>query len=280
MTRPTPRRRWATCVVVPLLALPGLAACSADDDEDVSAGEGTPPVPGAGADDSPAAAQRFAALPASSIEAAVLQDMSEVTTVRARVRATHLGLPVDAQVAVDESGACLGTLTAGSGTAEVLRPSPVTSLGIGDSADVYGTFDAPFLEEVGFTAAQADAAVAATAGRWVLLDPVSGLTDIGLVCQALDDTRDGRLLGGEDAATEVTGLDQVDDRPVLGLERTGEDGTVSLVVAATGEHRFVQVVTPRDGSSATVDELAYDEEVVVPDPAARGVVPAAEVGLD
>jgi hypothetical protein len=67
---------------------------------------------------------------------------------------------------------------------------------------------------------------------------------------------------------------------VLGLERTGEDGTASLVVAATGEHRFVRVVTPRDGSSATVDELAYDEEVVVPDPTARGVVPAAEVGLD
>ncbi|WP_307203927.1 hypothetical protein [Nocardioides zeae] len=279
MTRPTSRRRWAA-LVVPLLLLPGLAACSSDDaDEDASSGSGTPPEPGAGADDSPAAAERFAALPASSIEAAVLQDMSEVTTVRARVRATHLGLPVDAQVAVGEEGACLGTLTAGSGTAEVLRPTRMVS-GIGDSEDVYGAFDAPFLEEVGFTAEQADAVVAAAAGRWVLLDPLSGLTDIALVCQALDDTRDGRLLGGEDATTEVTGLEQVDDQPVLGLERTGEEGPVSLVVAATGEHRFVRVVTPRDGSPATVDELAYDEEVVVPDPAARGVVPAAEVGLD
>lgn len=280
-TRPTPRRRWASLVVVPLLLLPGLAACSADDaEEGGSSGSGTPPEPGAGADDSAAAAERFAALPASSIEAAVLQDMSEVTTVRARVRATHLGLPVDAQVAVDEEGACLGTLTAGSGTAEVLRPTPVSTLGIGDSADVYGAFDAPFLEEVGFTAEQADAVVAAAAGRWVLLDPLSGLTDIALVCQALDDTRDGLLLGGEDATTEVTGLEQVDDQPVLGLERTGDEGTVSLVVAATGEHRFVRVVTPRDGALATVDELTYDEEVVVPDPATRGVVPAAEVGLD
>ncbi|NEN77840.1 hypothetical protein [Nocardioides zeae] len=274
------RRRLAALAAVPLLALPALAACSGADDGDAPApsGSGTPPEPGAGADDGPAAAERFAGLPTSSIEAAVLQDMSEVSTVRARVRATHLGLSVDAQVAVGEAGACLATLTAGSGTAEVLRPTGMVS-GIGDSADVYGAFDAAFLEEVGFTADQADGIAAAVADRWVLLDPTSGIADVALVCQAVDDARDGRLLGGEDATTEVTGLEQVDDRPVLGLERTGEAGTVSLLVAATGEHRFVQVVTPAGGSPATVDELAYDEEVVVPDPAARGVVPAAEVGL-
>lgn len=271
-------RRLAVLAVVPLLALTGLTACSDGDEADAGPSRGTSgttstPEPGAGADDGPEAAARFAALPASAIEAAVLEDMSTVTTLRARVRAVHVGLAVDAQVALDEDGDCLGTLAVDGGTAEVLRR------GEGAEQELYGSFDAALLVAAGYPAGQADAAVAAAADRWIRLDPASDLADIALVCEAVEDTRDARLLGGEDAATLVTGLEQVDGRPAVGIERTVEAGTASLLVAATGDHRFVQVVTPREESPATVDELAYDEEVVVPDPASRGTVPALEVGL-
>lgn len=273
-------RRRAALAVVPLLALTALTACSDTDEADAGTsgaggtrGTSSTPEPGAGADDGPEAAARFAALPPSAIEAAVLEDMSTVTTLRARVRAVHVGLSVDAQVALDEDGGCLGTLAVDGGTAEVLRR------GEGAEQELYGSFDAPLLVAAGYPAGRADAAVAAAADRWVRLDPASDLAGVALVCTAVEDARDARLLGGEDAATEVTGLEQVDGRPVVGIERTVATGTASLLVAATGDHRFVQLVTSRDGSPATVDELVYDEEVVVPDPAVRGTVPAVEVGL-
>ncbi|WP_447643861.1 hypothetical protein [Nocardioides zeae] len=271
-------RRRAALAAVPLLALTGLTACSDGDEADAgtpgrSSATGTP-EPGAGADEGPEAAARFAALPPSAVEAAVLEDMSTVTTVRARVQAVHVGLSVDAQVALDEDGDCLGTLAVDGGTAEVLRR------GEGAEQELYGSFDATLLLAAGYSTAQADAAVAAAADRWVRLDPASDLADIALVCEAVEDARDARLLGGEDAATEITGLEQVDGSPVLGIERTVEAGTAALLVAATGDHRFVRLAIPReDEPAATVDELVYDEEVVVPDPASRGTVPAAELGL-
>ncbi|HEY1134669.1 MAG TPA: hypothetical protein VGE77_08825 [Nocardioides sp.] len=254
----------------PALALASvltLAACSGDDESTSAAG--ATPVPGAGADDSAAAAERFAALPVTSIEATILDDMAGVSTIQARVRATHLGLDVDAQVAVDDSADCVGTVAIGEGTAEILR--------VGEQ--VYATFDQPFLEAMGHGPIEAGEITSSAANRWVLLDLASGLTDVALACQAAVEAIGGEIFGGADADTQVTGLEQVGDRQVLGLERTSELGTTSLLVDATGEHRFVRIVAPRDGSPMTVDELVYDEVVEVPDPDARGVVLSADVGL-
>ncbi|WP_028474601.1 hypothetical protein [Nocardioides alkalitolerans] len=263
-------RRAAHGLAVAALGLAALSGCSSE--EPAAAAEGEP-VAGAGVDDSPAAAQRFAGLPADSIAAAALADMADVRSLQARVRTTHDGLEVEADVAVDGESDCVGTVRVGDGSVEVLRIGGL----------VYARFDQPLLEALGHGTIAAAAIVERTADRWVALDVASGLTDVALACQAAVEALGGQIFaGGTDssaAALEVGPLETLAGTHVVQVSRTSDLGTTTAWVGAAGDHRYVQVLAPRDGRALVVDQLVYDAPVTVPDPDERGVVPSSEVGL-
>lgn len=247
-----------------------LAACSSEAVETPRSDRS----PAAGVDTSDAGVQRFAALPVSSIAAAVLSDMAEVDTVTAAVEGTHRGLPVAAQVTVataDGGTDCVGTLDLADGSTEVLR--------VGE--DVYASFDTATLEALDYGPAAAAAIVDAADGRWIRLAPGADLADVQIACHAVVDALSDRLFAAADGGeVEVVGLSELDDQPVLELTRTGSEGTTTAWVGATpGAHRYLRVESPREGQPYVVDRVTYDGGATIPDPSERGVVAAAEVGL-
>ncbi|MDF9714967.1 hypothetical protein INN71_13675 [Nocardioides sp. ChNu-153] len=269
------RGRWVrrTGVGTALVVLVATAACSSDGAGD-GGGRGDAsgtPVPGAGVPTDRAAAERFARLPADSVGAAVLADMVDVSTMQARVRTTHRGLDVVARVAVDADANCAGSLSIGDGTVELLRTG----------GDVHASFDQALLETLGHSPADAAAIVERAGDRWVLLDVASGLTDVGLACQAAVDALGGALFSPDgDADLSVDGLGELDGEPVLVVSRTDPvHGPTTARVRATTPHRYVQVETLRDGRPLVVDQVEYDAEVEVPVPEERGVVDSVDVGL-
>ncbi|MDT9593398.1 hypothetical protein RDV89_09990 [Nocardioides zeae] len=262
----TRRLRATATAPALLLALALSAGCSAD--EATPRASGTP-TPGAGVDTSDAAAERFAALPVDSIEAAVVGDMARVRTVQAHVVGTHQGFDVVADVAVDDAADCVGTLQIGEGTVELLRVA----------GQVHASFDRELLEALGHSPIAAEGIVERVADRWVLLDPASGLTDVAIACQATLEAIGGSVFGDDLADLSVDGLEEIDDRTVLALSRESDQGPTRVWVEAAGSHRYVRVEAPRDGQAYVVDQIVYDGDVEVPDPAARGVVDAAAVGL-
>ncbi|MFW6773511.1 hypothetical protein ACOACO_04450 [Nocardioides sp. CPCC 205120] len=277
------RGRWArrTGAVALVVALAATTACSGDDGGSDGSGSdgggtgegagGSTPVPGAGVPTDRAAAERFGRLPADSVGAAVLADMVDVSTMQARVRTTHQGLDVVAQVAVDPDANCAGSMTIGDGTVEVLRVG----------GDVYASFDQPLLETLGHSPAEAAAIVERTGDRWVLLDLASGLTDVGLACQAAVDALGGAIFSpDDDAELSIDGLGELDGEQVLLVSRADPElGTTTARVRATAPHHYLQVDTLRDGRPLVVDQVVYDAEVEVPEPQARGVVDSVDVGL-
>lgn len=266
--RTTGRARLVGSVGAAALALATLAACSSE--EPAPAAATGVPVAGAGADDSVAAAQRFVGLPPDSIGSAVLAGMGDVRSLQARVRTTHDGLPVTAAVSVDGESDCVGTVRVGEGSVEVLRVGGL----------VYAQFDQPLLEALGHGPIAAASIVERTAGRWVALDVASGLTDVALACQAAVEALGGQIFGSDgDGELQVGELESIGDQPVVQVSRTSDLGTTTAWVAATGDHRYVQVEAPRDGRALVVDQLVYDGPVTVPNPEELGVVASAEVGL-
>ena len=261
--------RRGLAVATTLAAAVAVAACGSDETA-TPRGERSP---GAGVDTSDAAAQRFAGLPIDSIAAAVQGDMERVSTIQAHVVGVHSGHDVTADVSLDADSDCVGTFEIGAGRGEVLR--------VGEA--VYASFDAPLLEELGHSASGAAAIVEATGDRWVQLGEGNVLTDVAVACQATVEAVDVGVFTDETLPeVEVAGLtelDDVPDVPVLELTRTTPEGTTTVWVNAISPHRYVEVSAPREGQPFVVDQVVYDPEVVVPDPLARGVVDAGQVGL-
>jgi hypothetical protein len=246
-------QRALAAATVTLVAL-GAAACGDSGKSDDK-----------GSDTTASANEDFVALSADEIKTEVIADMKalESMTMTADIASGDQQIGLD--LALDTDGTCVGTMTIGDGTAQIMSVDGSSYLK-GDTAfweSSGGEGSGKVMEEM-------------VGDRWAKLP--GGQGGFESFCDL-----DGLLdeFGGSDAssATVEKGEEgEVDGQPALKLTSDEDGGTTSLWVATSGEDHFILKIERSGNDGGDITLSGFNEPVDATAPSDEDVVDLGALG--